>query len=90
MVVEGVLINIALEDLVYGNFESEWKELPLERKKELALEGLYRTACLSPRDNSRVNCPELTIDSIVGIGEYNLINLVSVFFVSGIPLTMAV
>ncbi|KAJ7744068.1 hypothetical protein DFH07DRAFT_777222 [Mycena maculata] len=72
---EGVLIAIALENLVYGDFEEKWKEVGLERKRELALEGLYRGACSVPRDNSRIICPELTIDGLVGDGEYNLINL---------------
>ncbi|KAJ7844065.1 hypothetical protein B0H13DRAFT_2364465 [Mycena leptocephala] len=72
---EGLLVAIAVENLVYGNFESEWKELDLERKRELVLEGLYRGSCCSPRENSREICPELTIEGLVGDGEYNLINL---------------
>ncbi|KAJ6526785.1 hypothetical protein B0H19DRAFT_1275623 [Mycena capillaripes] len=67
----------AIENLVYGTFESEWKELLLEKKREVALEGLYRGACKAPRDNSRVISPELTIDSLVGDGEYNLIHLLN-------------
>ncbi|KAJ7799521.1 hypothetical protein B0H13DRAFT_2390985 [Mycena leptocephala] len=72
---EGLLVAIAIENLVYGNFESEWKELGLERKRELIMEGLYRGSCCSPRENSRELCPELTIEGLVGDGEYNLINL---------------
>jgi hypothetical protein len=79
MRMEGLLVAIALENLVYGAFESEWKELAAERKKELVLEGLYRGSCCSPRENSRVICPELTIDGLTGDGEYNLIHLVSIF-----------
>ncbi|KAJ7249851.1 hypothetical protein C8J57DRAFT_1521465 [Mycena rebaudengoi] len=75
MRMEGLLVAIALENLVYGAFESEWKELAAERKKELVLEGLYRGSCCSPRENSRVICPELTIDGLTGDGEYNLIHL---------------
>ncbi|KAF7358848.1 MSS51-like protein, mitochondrial [Mycena sanguinolenta] len=72
---EGLLIALAIENLSYRNFETEWKKLDLATKKELALEGLYRGACLCPRDNSRVNCPELTIKNLVGDSNYNLINL---------------
>jgi hypothetical protein len=79
---EGLLVAVAVENLVYGNFESEWKELDLERKRELVLEGLYRGSCCSPRENSREICPELTIEGLVGDGEYNLINLVGIFYYS--------
>ncbi|KAJ7676577.1 hypothetical protein DFH06DRAFT_1168555 [Mycena polygramma] len=75
MRVEGQLIALALENLVYGNFESEWGGLPEERKRELALEGLFRGSRCSPREISRVICPELAIDVLIGDGEYNLINL---------------
>ncbi|KAJ7744070.1 hypothetical protein DFH07DRAFT_777224 [Mycena maculata] len=60
---EGVLIAIALENLVYSKFEGEWKVLSVERKEELAL-----GACSVPHDNSII-CPELTIGSLVGGGE---------------------
>jgi hypothetical protein len=66
---EGLLAALAVENLMYGSFEAEWKELP-------ALEALYRGACYCPRDNSCVICPELTIIGLIGDGEYNLINLV--------------
>ncbi|KAJ6467066.1 hypothetical protein C8R47DRAFT_1078783 [Mycena vitilis] len=72
---EGILIANALENLVYGTFDSDWKALGVERKRELVLEGLYRGSCISPRENSRVFCPELTIDGLIGDGEYCLINL---------------
>ncbi|KAJ6492064.1 hypothetical protein C8R45DRAFT_1212913 [Mycena sanguinolenta] len=62
-------------NLKYGKLEIEWNELELAKKKDLALEGLYRGACLSPRDNSRINCPELTIKSLIGDSEYNLLNM---------------
>ncbi|KAJ7473150.1 hypothetical protein B0H11DRAFT_2236688 [Mycena galericulata] len=68
MKTEGQVIALAVENLIYGTFEADWTELGLKRKKELALEGLYRAACVSPRDNSRVSCPELTIDGLVGDG----------------------
>jgi hypothetical protein len=73
---EGLLAALAVENLTYGSFEAEWKELPVRKKKDLALEALYRGACYCPRDNSRVICPELTITGLIGDGEYNLINLV--------------
>ncbi|KAF7358783.1 hypothetical protein MSAN_01217600 [Mycena sanguinolenta] len=75
MYAEGTLISLALENLRYGNFEKEWLGLRLQKKKDLALEGLYRGACSCPRDNSRVSCPELTIKGLVGDGEYNFISL---------------
>lgn len=76
MVAEGELIGLALDDVVYGNFEAGWKALDPEKKKEIVLEGLYRGACTAPRDNSRISCPEMTIAGLLGDGEYNLINLV--------------
>jgi hypothetical protein len=79
---EGLLVAIAVENIVYGNFESRWKELDLERERELALEGLYRGSCCSSRENSRVICPELTIEGLIGDGEYNLINLVRTLYYS--------
>ncbi|KAJ7676782.1 hypothetical protein DFH06DRAFT_1428576 [Mycena polygramma] len=78
---EGQLAAIALENLAYANFEAKWMQLSLERKKELALDGLYRGSRCSPRENSRVICPELTIAGLVGDGEYNLINLELFLFV---------
>ncbi|KIK70365.1 hypothetical protein GYMLUDRAFT_268573 [Collybiopsis luxurians FD-317 M1] len=72
---EGITISLAMEKMVYGNFEADWKELEVEKKKEIALEGLYRGACLAPRDNSRIACPEMTIEGLIGSGEFNLINL---------------
>ncbi|KAJ7176069.1 hypothetical protein C8R43DRAFT_1230303 [Mycena crocata] len=69
------LIGFAMENLVYGTFEADWKRLDLKKKKELVLEGLYRGACAAPRDNSRISCPEMTIDGLVGDTEYNLISL---------------
>ncbi|KAJ6492128.1 hypothetical protein C8R45DRAFT_1073480 [Mycena sanguinolenta] len=72
---EGPLIAQALQNLRYGDFEKKWQGLSLQKKNDLALEGLYRGACNCPRDNSRMSCPELTISSLVGDGEYNFINL---------------
>ncbi|KAJ7923100.1 hypothetical protein B0H13DRAFT_1865200 [Mycena leptocephala] len=75
MVQEGILIALAVENLVDHDFEKGWNELDVEKKKEKALEGLYRGACACPRDNSRTSCPEMTIDGLAGGGEYNFINL---------------
>ncbi|KAJ7473457.1 hypothetical protein FB451DRAFT_1367399 [Mycena latifolia] len=75
MNVEGCLIDLALENLVLGSFEAEWMALDGKKKREVVLEGLYRGACTAPRDSSRILCPEMTIDSLMGDGEYNLINL---------------
>ncbi|KAJ7458591.1 hypothetical protein FB451DRAFT_1406343 [Mycena latifolia] len=72
---EGRFISIVVGNLVYGTFEADWNSLDLSQKKEIALDGLYREACGCPRDNSRHICPEMTIDGLVGDGEYNLINL---------------
>ncbi|KAF8155020.1 hypothetical protein K438DRAFT_1987247 [Mycena galopus ATCC 62051] len=75
MEVEGELIALSLENVTYGTLEADWAALSMEKKKELALEGLYRGACAAPRDNSRSSCPEMTVAGLVGDGEYNLINL---------------
>ncbi|KAF8202020.1 hypothetical protein K438DRAFT_1758280 [Mycena galopus ATCC 62051] len=75
MDVEGTLIVLALENMVYGSFETDWAALDMEKKREIVLEGLYRGACAAPRDNSRASCPEMTISGLVGDGEYNLMNL---------------
>ncbi|KAJ7642175.1 hypothetical protein FB45DRAFT_1000539 [Roridomyces roridus] len=75
METEGILIAMALQNVTYGSFEAEWKGLGMERKRELALEGLYRGSCDCPADNLRHSCPELRIESLIGGGEYNLINL---------------
>ncbi|KAJ6546081.1 hypothetical protein DFH09DRAFT_1367513 [Mycena vulgaris] len=72
---EGRLIALAVENLVYGTFEDVWNRLDLTEKKKLALDGLYRGACTCTRDNGRHICPEMTVDGLVGDGEYNLINL---------------
>ncbi|KAJ7041656.1 hypothetical protein C8F04DRAFT_1391146 [Mycena alexandri] len=72
---EGLLLAIIVDNLVFQNFEAEWAELDAQKRRDLALEGLYRGACTTVRDNSRVICPELTVDSLVGGGKYNLINL---------------
>lgn len=75
--VEENVISLAIKYMVHGSFEAAWMRQSLERKQEIALEGLYRGACNAARDNSRVNCPEMTIEGLIGDGEYNLINLVS-------------
>ncbi|KAF7332857.1 hypothetical protein MVEN_02390700 [Mycena venus] len=59
----------------YGTFEADWTALDSKNKAEVVLEGLYRGACAAPRDNSRILCPEATIDGLAGDGEYNLIRL---------------
>ncbi|KAJ7110583.1 hypothetical protein C8R44DRAFT_743053 [Mycena epipterygia] len=71
----GKLAGLAVENLVEGNLEAHWKALPMDKKREVALEGLYRGACAAVRENSRVMCPEMTIDGLVGDGEYNIIRL---------------
>ncbi|KAJ6551795.1 hypothetical protein B0H19DRAFT_178981 [Mycena capillaripes] len=73
---EGSLIAFALDKMVYANFEADWATLGSNKKKELVLEGLYRGACAAPRDNSRVVCPEMTVNGLAGDGEHNLIRLV--------------
>ncbi|KAJ7642134.1 hypothetical protein FB45DRAFT_1054448 [Roridomyces roridus] len=72
---EGVLIAMALENITYGSFEADWKALSMEKKREFALEGLYRGSCNCPGDNLRHSCPELRIEGLIGDGEYNMINL---------------
>jgi hypothetical protein len=82
MVQEGILIALAVENLVDHDFEKGWNELDVEKKKENVLEGLYRGACACPRDNSRISCPEMTVDGLAGDGEYNFINLVRIQLIS--------
>ncbi|KAJ7641883.1 hypothetical protein FB45DRAFT_901252, partial [Roridomyces roridus] len=72
---EAVLVTLAHEQLEHCNFEADWKALSVEKKKEIVLEGLYRGSCACPRDSSRLDCPELRIEGLIGDGEYNLINL---------------
>ncbi|KAJ6600561.1 hypothetical protein DFH09DRAFT_1303013 [Mycena vulgaris] len=61
---EGLLIARAIESLE-GNFETEWKELDVTKKKEFALEGLYRGACSAQHPNSRILCPEMIVDGLL-------------------------
>ncbi|KAJ7600304.1 hypothetical protein C8J56DRAFT_6910 [Mycena floridula] len=77
MQAEGSLIAIAIENLVYGTFEADWKVMDLEKKKELIVEGLYRAACAPCGEYSREHCPEMTVKSLIGEGEgeYSFINL---------------
>ncbi|KAJ7262967.1 hypothetical protein C8J57DRAFT_445437 [Mycena rebaudengoi] len=75
MEAERSLINTAMENITYGTFEADWKILDAKKKEDLVLEGLYRGACAAPSDNSRVSCPEMTIEGLAGDGEYNLISL---------------
>jgi hypothetical protein len=72
---EGILITLALENLVYGSVEAVWEAMDAGKKKELVLEGLYRRACTA-RSDSRISCPEMTIAGLIGDGEYKLSNLV--------------
>ncbi|KAJ7494900.1 hypothetical protein FB451DRAFT_1212823 [Mycena latifolia] len=72
---EGYLLTLILDNLVYGDFEAKWIELPSAKKREIVLEGLYRGACSAPRDNSRISCPEMTVAGLIGDGEYNLLNM---------------
>ncbi|KAJ7642190.1 hypothetical protein FB45DRAFT_1126552 [Roridomyces roridus] len=73
---EGALIDLALENIRFGTFEKDWGALSVERKRELALEGLYRGSCACPAsEDVRILCPELRIDGLVGDGEYNVMNL---------------
>ncbi|KAJ7259028.1 hypothetical protein C8J57DRAFT_1234017 [Mycena rebaudengoi] len=80
MLDEGSLVALAVENLLSGNFEADWNDLDTKRKKEIVLEGLYRGACAAPRDNSRITCPEMTIQGLVGDEKYNLINLLRRLF----------
>ncbi|KAF8202017.1 hypothetical protein K438DRAFT_1965467 [Mycena galopus ATCC 62051] len=75
MALEGRLIALAAENIIWGSFEADWSALNMEKKREIVLEGLYRGACVAPRDNSRDTCPEMTVAGLAGDGEYNLINL---------------
>ncbi|KAJ7690961.1 hypothetical protein B0H17DRAFT_1201318 [Mycena rosella] len=71
---EGELVAMAIEQLVDNDFEVAWAALDVDTKKELVLDGLVRAAYKS-REESRHDCPETKVLSLVGDGEYNLINL---------------
>jgi hypothetical protein len=53
-----------------------WAVLDVEKKQELVLDGLVRGA-FKAREESRFDCPEMSLFGLIGDGEYNLINLVS-------------
>ncbi|KAJ7658794.1 hypothetical protein DFH06DRAFT_1195909 [Mycena polygramma] len=72
---EGTLILHALEYVVHGTFEADWAALEMDRKQELVLEGLYRGACAAGRENSHVDCPEMTISGLAGNKEYSRIRM---------------
>jgi hypothetical protein len=74
---EGILVGLAIEQLD-GDFEAAWVALDLEKKMELVLDGLVRGA-FKAREESRFDCPEMSRFGLIGDGEYNLINLVSLF-----------
>ncbi|KAJ7642089.1 hypothetical protein FB45DRAFT_1126368 [Roridomyces roridus] len=75
MKTESDVIELALKDIRFGSFEKHWGALSVERKREFALEALYRGSCACPADNLRLLCPELRIEGLIGDGEYNFINL---------------
>lgn len=75
---EGLLVGLAMEELVHGDFEAKWAVLGLEKKKEIVLDGLIRGA-FRAREKSRFDCPEMCLFGLVGDGEYSLVNLVSRF-----------
>ncbi|KAJ7642117.1 hypothetical protein FB45DRAFT_901823 [Roridomyces roridus] len=75
MTTEGKVIDLALENIRFGTFEKDWSAMSMERKRELALEALYRGSCACPGDNFRHFCPELRIEGLIGDGEYNVMNL---------------
>ncbi|KAJ7653941.1 hypothetical protein DFH06DRAFT_1330035 [Mycena polygramma] len=77
---EGVLVALAIEELVDRDFEAAWMALEkgtnLEEgtKQCLVLEGLVHAA-FKAREKSRFDCPEMSLFGLIGDGEYNLINL---------------
>jgi hypothetical protein len=83
MDVEGMLIATAIEHVVDGTFEAEWKAMDADKKKELVVEGFYRGASALIGENTvnLLNCPEMTVGNLVSVdGEYGLLNMVSSLF----------
>ncbi|KAJ7339059.1 hypothetical protein DFH08DRAFT_938828 [Mycena albidolilacea] len=70
---EGALVARALDEVVYGIFETDWAALDANRREELVLEGLYRGACGALPEESRARCPEATVKGLAGDGEYSII-----------------
>ncbi|KAJ7064480.1 hypothetical protein C8F01DRAFT_1127018 [Mycena amicta] len=75
LVAEGQLVMRAVDCLVDRGMKAEWSGFTRKKRAELVLEGLYRGACQSPRDNSRDCCPEMTIAGLTGDGEFALIRM---------------
>ncbi|KAJ7138376.1 hypothetical protein C8R44DRAFT_848189 [Mycena epipterygia] len=74
---EGELVALAIEQLVDRDFEAAWGTLEVETKRDLVLDGLVRAA-FKAREESRFDCPEMSLFGLIGDGEYNLINLLKV------------
>ncbi|KAJ7454589.1 hypothetical protein B0H11DRAFT_1926413 [Mycena galericulata] len=74
---EGMLVGMAIEELVDGNFEATWTALEIEAKREFVLDGLVRGA-FQAREKSRFDCPEMSLFGLSGDGEYKLVNLLKV------------
>ncbi|KAJ7494001.1 hypothetical protein FB451DRAFT_1491593 [Mycena latifolia] len=70
---EGLLVGLAIEQLD-GGFEAAWTALEVERKQDLGVDGLVRAA-FKVREESRFDCPEMSLFGLIDDGEYNLINL---------------
>jgi hypothetical protein len=49
---------------VSDGFEYRWKALPLQRRRELVLEGLYRASCVAWLEDRRGLCPDITLSSL--------------------------
>ncbi|KAJ7264654.1 hypothetical protein C8J57DRAFT_1470318 [Mycena rebaudengoi] len=71
---EGVLVARAIEHLAYHGLEKAWTALDEEKRKNLALDGLVRAA-FKAREESRLNCPEMSLFGLAADGEYSLLNL---------------
>ncbi|KAJ6592368.1 hypothetical protein B0H19DRAFT_1224383 [Mycena capillaripes] len=71
---EGMLVGQAIEQLVYSDFETAWTALDVEAKKHIVLDGLVRGA-FKAREESRFDCPEMSLFGLIADNEYSLINL---------------
>ncbi|KAJ6545237.1 hypothetical protein B0H19DRAFT_1075583 [Mycena capillaripes] len=71
---EGLLAALAIEQLVDGDFEAAWTALDVETKQGFVLDGLVRGA-FNAREESRFDCPEMSLFGLIGDGEYSLVNL---------------
>ncbi|KAJ6467781.1 hypothetical protein C8R45DRAFT_1218984 [Mycena sanguinolenta] len=71
---EEMLIGLAREQVTHNDFEAKWTAVDMEKKRRIVLDGLVRAA-FKAREKSRFDCPEMSHISLVGDGEFSLVQL---------------